>query len=138
LLYGQLRKLRVYRKLKYLTTVGLCGTRQAIREQLESLGYSGTINTAYIEPFNLTLRQMVAPLTRKTWSLAQSPEQLMRHVEGARAYYHFARIHTSLTQGPDVPKGQRERTPAMAASLTDHRWRVLDLLTIPLMADPIA
>jgi len=73
LLYGQLKKFRVYRKLKYVVTVGLCGTRQALRDRLQSLGYSGTINTAYIERFNLTLRQMVAPLTRKTWSLAQSP-----------------------------------------------------------------
>ncbi len=138
LLYGQLKKFRVYRKLKYVVTAGLCGTRQMIRERLQSLGYSGTINTAYIERFNLTLRQMVAPLTRKTWSLAQSPEHLMRHVEWARAYYHFARVHSSLTLGTDIPKAQRERTPAMAAGLTDHRWRVLDLLSTPLVADACA
>lgn len=135
LLYGQLKKFRVYRKLKYVVTAGLCGTRQAIRERLQSLGYSGTINTAYIERFNLTLRQMVAPLTRKTWSLAQSPDHLMRHVEWARAYYHFARVHSSLTLGTAVPKAQRERTPAMAAGLTNHRWRVLELLSTPLVAD---
>ena len=138
LLYGQLKKFRVYRKLKYVVTVGLCGTRQAIRDRLQRLGYSGTINTAYIERFNLTLRQMVAPLARKTWSLAQSPEHLMRHVEWARAYYHFSRVHASLTMGTDIPKAQRERTPAMAAGLTDHRWRVLELLSTPLVADTCA
>jgi IS1 family transposase len=138
LLYGQLKTFRVYRKLQYVVTVGLCGTRQALRDRLQSRGYSGPINTAYIERFNLTLRQMVAPLPRKTWSLAQSPEHLMRHVEWARAYYHFSRVHSSLTLGTEVPTAQRERTPAMAAGLTDHRWRVLDLLSTPLVAAPCA
>jgi hypothetical protein len=118
--------------------VGLCGTRQASRDRLQSLGYSGTSNTAYIERFNLALRQMVAPLARKTRSLAQSPDHLIRHVEWARAYYHFARVRSSLALGPEVSKAQRERTPAMAAGLTDHRWRVLDLLTIHLVADACA
>jgi hypothetical protein len=86
----------------------------------------------------LTLRQMVAPLTRKTWSLPQSPEHLVRHVEWARAYYHFSRVHSSLTVGTAIPKAQRERTPAMAAGLTDHRWRVLELLSTPLVADTCA
>jgi IS1 family transposase len=138
LLYGQLKKFRVYRKLQYVVTVGLWGTPQMIREHLQSLGYSGTINTAYIERFNLTLRQMVAPLIRKTWSLAQSPEHLIRQVEWARAYYHFSRVHSSLALGPNVPRAQRERTPAMAAELTDHRWRVLDLLSTLLVADTCA
>jgi IS1 family transposase len=107
LLYGQLKKFRVYHKLKYAISVGLCGTRQAIRDRLQRLGYSGTINTAYIERFNLTLRQMVAPLARKTWSLAQSPDHLMRHVEWARAYYHFSRVHSSLTESHPMASGKR-------------------------------
>jgi IS1 family transposase/transposase-like protein len=111
LLYGQLKKFRVDRKLKYVVKVGWCGTRQVIRERLQGLGYAGTINTAYIERFNLTLRQMVAPLTRKTWSLAQSPEHLMRHVEWARAYYHFSRVHSSLSLDRTSPKHSGNARP---------------------------
>jgi len=47
-------------------------------------------------------------------------------------------IRTLLTLRPKVPKAQRERTPAMAAGLTDHRWRVLELLSTPLVADTCA
>ena len=61
LLYGQLKKFRVYRNLKYVVTVGLCGTRQMIRDRLQSRGYSGTINTAYIERFNLPYARWLRP-----------------------------------------------------------------------------
>jgi len=55
----------------------------------------------------------------------------MRDVEWSRADYHLARVHFSLAPGAQVPKAQRERTLAMAAGLTDHQWRVLELLSSP-------
>ena len=131
--YGQLKKQKRGRKLSVQTQV-LCGSGQELREALEEMAFSGLINTSFIERFNLTFRQMVASLSRKTWSLAQSHEKLLLHLEWSRAYYHFVRCHQSLSLGQHLPRQQRERTPAMAAGLTDHRWRTLDILKMPLVA----
>jgi len=59
----------------------------------------------------------------------------MQRLEWSRVYYHFVRIHSSLSLGWDLPKELRERTPAMAAGLTDRRWRTLDILRLPLVAE---
>ena len=60
-------------------------------------GPTGTIQTAFIERLNLTIRRPIAGLARRTWGLAQSPTELRLHLEWWRAYYHFTRLYTSLT-----------------------------------------
>ncbi len=96
LLYGQLLKRKRSRKLAYAITRMLWGKRKALIVKLKSVGLSGLIQTAFIERANLTLRQAVAPLRRKTWSLAQSDHALLMHVEWWRLYYHLVRGHVSL------------------------------------------
>ena len=67
------------------------------------------------------------------------------HVEWWRAYYHFARPHMSLRvalaqpieRSGRQPQRYRQRTPAMAAGLTQHRWTVQELLAIPLLPEPV-
>jgi IS1 family transposase len=46
LLYGQLHKIRQGRKLKHAITEVVCGTRDAFRQGLQALGFSGRVNTA--------------------------------------------------------------------------------------------
>ena len=52
--------------------------------------------------------------------------------------YNFCRVHASLRQPAPTgaPLKWHERTPVMAAGLTDHRWTMLELLhdQIPLSA----
>jgi hypothetical protein len=101
------------------------GTRRALRAALRDLGWSGTSQTALVERLNLTARQSVAALTRRTWATAQTATGLHRQVAWWRAYYHFSRPHRSLR------RDGRARTPAMAAGLTAHRWTVRELLGYP-------
>jgi hypothetical protein len=117
--------------LKTLYTVALCGTGTELRAALQVLGLSGRIMTALVERFNLTLRELVAPLSRRTWSLACSQTSLGWHIEWLRAYYHFARPHESLRLPTAHRQRYRSRTPAMAAGLTHRRWRVSELLLMP-------
>ncbi|MBI4579673.1 MAG: hypothetical protein HY718_08230 [Planctomycetes bacterium] len=43
--------------------------------------------------------------------------------------YNVCRWHDSLRVAhPDGPRRWQERTPAMAAGLTDHRWSMAELL----------
>jgi len=145
LLYGQIKKHYRRRRLVRVTQVLRCGTRAAFKTALQTLGLSGRLNTAFVERVNLTLRQSVAALVRRTWSTMQDAPQLFLHGDWWRAYYHFVRTHESLrvlvAQPVDrgdkrLPQRYRQRTPAMAAGLTGKRWTVQELLALPLPPAP--
>ena len=125
LLYGQLHKRYQRRHLVRIKYQMCIGTRRALRSALLRLGWSGKLQTAFVERVNLTARQSVAALTRRTWATAQTAAGLQRQVAWWRAYYHFSRPHSSFRQHG------RARTPAMAAGLTAHRWTVRELLGYP-------
>ena len=141
LIYGQVKKTYRRRKVIRVTRVMRCGTLVDLRVELTALGLSGRLNTAFVERVNLTIRQGVAALARRTWATAQAAPALLAHVEWWRGYYHFVRPHTSLRMplaepiergGRRQPQRYRQRTPAMAGGLTSRRWSVRDLLLFPL------
>jgi len=61
--------------------VKLCGSLQALATRLKAAGLSGRLNTAFVERLNLTLRQGIALLTRRTWSVAQQAGELALQVQ---------------------------------------------------------
>src|SRR5713101_8221687 len=131
LVYGQLVKQKHQGKLLTLSTRVVVGT-----ERLTHLGLR--ISTALVERINLTLRQALAPLARKTSSFCKDRERMRQRVAFFQAFYNVARPHMSLRQplplherthhGAIRPRW-REHTPAMAAGLTDHVWTFRELLT---------
>ena len=123
LLFGMLYKIKVRRKLKDLYSRIRCGTRKLWRARTMALGFSGHVQTAFVERANLTLRELVAPLSRRTWSLARSQASLLLALHWGLCYYHFIRPHHSLRLSL-----VHARTPAMAARLTDHVWSVEQVL----------
>jgi IS1 family transposase len=100
------------------------GKEQDINNILENSPVSQTINTSFVERNNLTLRQHSRRLTRKTNGFSKVLRNLEAQVILVMAYYNFVRSHGSLKI-----KGKGERTPAMAAKLTDHKWSMSELLT---------
>jgi Integrase core domain len=117
------------------------GTEDALKVTLQGLGFSGRLNTAFIERVNLTVRHGIAALARRTWATAKPAPQLLAHLEWWRAYYHFVRPHQSLRVRLVQPRerggrllAQRDlqRTPAMAAGKTARRWTAREVLTCPL------
>ena len=140
-LYAQLKKIHRRRRLVRVERHMLCGELEYLKDGLQALELSGKINTAFIERLNLTLRQGVSFLTRRTWGMAQSTPELEVSLDWWRAYYHFVRYHESLRvklshpqarKGRQTPRRYRRRTPAMAAGFTPHRWTVFELLSFPL------
>jgi IS1 family transposase len=131
LVYGQLVKQKQQGKLLTLSTRVILGA-----ERLTQLGF--TISTALVERVNLTLRQALAPLARKTSSFCKDRERLRQRVVFFQAFYNMARPHMSLQQplarheqrhhGAIRPRW-RQQTPAMAAGVTDHVWTFRELLT---------
>jgi len=75
---------------------------------------SAHANTAYIERLNLTIRQSVAYLRRRSPTHARCERRLHRQLELARCHYNFIRRHTGLRFGREF------RTPAMVAGLRDR------------------
>jgi IS1 family transposase len=138
LLYGQLVKRRNKRKLDgqpFTFTRMMWGRYASLFHRLRKVGLSGTIQTAFIERLNLTIRQGIAALSRRTWSKARSNEMLYLHVQWWRSYYHFSREHETLRVPiPGLRRRYRPRSPAMAAGITDRLWSVGDILHLPIIA----
>ncbi len=141
LIYGQVKKCYRRRKLVRVTHVMRLGTEDALKVALRGLGFSGRLNTAFIERVNLTVRHGVAALARRTWATAQQTSHLLEHLEWWRAYYHFVRPHEALRVRLVQPRERggrllaqryRQRTPAMAAGRTHRRWTACEVLSCPL------
>ena len=137
--YAQMKKHRVWRKLKRIEIRVLCGEWEAIKERLVSMGLRATIQTSFVERVNLTLRQSVAGLARRTWSQNMMVSELAVHLSWYQAYYHFCRGHQSLkteytvtNKAGALVQRYRKRTPAMAARWTRHHWSVAELILYPL------
>ncbi len=80
-LYGQLFKRKQRDRLTFTITRMLWGSRKVLYRILTDHGFNSTIETAFIERVNLTIRRGVAPLMRKIWALTQSPEHLLLHTQ---------------------------------------------------------
>ncbi len=133
--YAQVVKRRVGGRVVEVTQRVVFGSAEAIAGVLGQAGQR--INTAFVERLNLTLRQHLSMLGRKVLSFAKTPEGLGQQLSLGRAYYNFCLPHLSLrlllprplpTKGSGSPKRWQERTPAMAAGLTDHVWSVPEWL----------
>jgi IS1 family transposase len=131
LIYGQVKKSYRQRKLVRVRHVMRLGAQADLTVVLQHLGFSGRLNTAFIERVNLTVHHGVAALARRTWATSHQAPQFLAHLEWWRAYSHFVRPHQSLRVallqprergGKRLAQRYRKRTPAMAAGRTTRRW----------------
>jgi hypothetical protein len=81
------------------------------------------INTSYIERLNATFRARLGTLVRRTRAGAHKQCTLEWGMWLVGSCYNLLWAHRSLGG---------ERTPAMAAGLTDHRWTMEELLAFPI------
>ena len=113
-------------------------TRQIVRGSAEFVGQQLTssqggilINTAFIERLNATFRQRLALLARRTRHAARRVQTLHAAMFLLGTTYNFCTVHFALRlpnfDEPTLPRWQ-QRTPAMAAGLTDHVWSIHELL----------
>ena len=99
----------------------LIGAAWRFEEALFDSEDSVTLNTSFIERLNLTIRQGVAYLGRRTICHARSRERLDDQLELLRCHYNFLRPHRSLKFGTEI------RTPAMQAGLMTRRLTFRDV-----------
>ena len=82
------------------------------------------ISTSYVERNNLTMRMSIRRLTRLTNAFSKRAENLRAAVALHFGHYNFVRTHRTLTK----QNGGLHTTPAMAAGVADHPWKLGDLL----------
>lgn len=107
------------------------GSVEAVAFVLEKTGCT-KINTSFIERLNATFRGRLATLVRRGRAIAHTDSRLLEqgmYLTGCT--YNFCYFHDSLRVVAPVGGSRKwvERTPAMAAGLTDHRWTMKELLS---------
>lgn len=135
LLYAQVIKTVRRRRLVRVSHRVVFGTLEAINQVLAPQGWQ--INTAFVERINLSLRQHVAAIGRRTSMLCKGEDGLRQQLMLSQAYYNFCLPHASLrqalvqpvpTNGTGSTQQWRPCPPAMAADLTDHVWTLREVL----------
>jgi hypothetical protein len=128
LLYAQVDKRREQGRVVEVRRRIIFGARDIITEVLGGQ----QINTAYVERDNLTSCQSIGRLVRKTLSHSKKSYFLRCHLALEDAVFNFVRPHQALRIAVPQPTPGRkwqQRTPAMAAELTDHIWSLEELLS---------
>jgi transposase-like protein len=138
LLIGQVVKRYAQRHVVSVSQRVVRGTAQAISAVLAATGTGVGIHTSYIERLNATFRSHLVPLARRGRASAHTPATLEAGMWLVGCSYNWCWPHASLRQLAPIGSGRKwcERTPAMAAGLTDHPWTLRDLLhdRVPLPA----
>ena len=128
----QVIKKRKGRKLESVRIKIIYGDPKEVKDKLGC-------HTAYIERTNLTSRTMNGRLVRKTLSFSKELRFLKAASVLEDALSNFTRPLKTLRVELAYPSQHarwQQRTPAMAARLTDHIWTVKELLTVVLVPRP--
>ena len=135
LLYAQVVKTLRRRRLVEVKHHVVFGTTTAVEQVLAACGWQ--INTAFVERLNLSLRQRVAALGRRSATPCKSEDGLGQQLVLCQVYHNFVLPHASVrralaesvpTNGSGSAKVWQPCTPAMAAGLTDHVWSLREVL----------
>jgi transposase-like protein len=115
------------------------GRAEMVERLLATSQGCGMINTAFIERLNATFRQRLACLVRRGRGLARQIETLEAGMYLVGCVYNFCTHHKSLRLKLWITERRIhwvQRTPAVAAGLTDHRWSIEELLMFKLPISP--
>jgi len=115
------------------------GTEATVATALAASHGGSTITTASIERLNATLRERLAPLARRRRTPAHGAPLVESGLHLLRLSYNWCWVHESLRLRA-IGTGRRwvERTPAMAAGLTDRPYSLDALLQTPVPPVPLA
>jgi IS1 transposase len=128
--YATVHKTRQNNRVVKVEQRVIFGTLAAVAAALAVSAVSEKVNTVFVERHNGTDRNRNARKARKTYCFSKDWE-----VHEAVSYftlysYNFCWPVRSLRQKVDK-KRYRQRTPAMAAGLTDHVWSLGEWLRYP-------
>lgn len=89
------------------------------KEQVIGAPALSDLSTSFVERFNLTMRMGNRRFTRLTNGFSKKFDNHCHMIALSIVHYNFCRVHRTL-----------KKTPAMAAGITDHVWKIGDLLSL--------
>ncbi len=130
-LLAQVVKSHKGRRLAEVTRRVAVGTEEAVARVIAATRGGARINTSYIERLNATFRAHLAPLARRGRAIAHGPALVESGMWLVGCAYNVCWAHESLRLRAIGGWKWQERTPAMAAGLTDHVWTLEEVLRYP-------
>jgi len=129
LIYTRVVKTRLNHRVVGVGTEVVFGEKNAAMQAIAHSPVSSHINTAFIERNNLTIRERNRRLTRKTLGFSKKKKLLVSSLNIYFGIYHFIKTHKGLRIRVDQKERKWvQRTPMMAAGITDHVWTLSELI----------
>ena len=128
--YATVHKTRVKGRVTKVEPRVIFGTELAVKEALEKSQVSRSINTAFIERQNGTDRNRNGRKARKTYCFSKDWDIHEAVTYFTMYCYNFCWMVRTLSQR-NADGHWQDRTPAMAAGLTDHVWSLAEWLKFP-------
>ena len=125
--YAVVHKTREKGKMIKVEKKIIFGSQESVEACLKR-SVSKTINTSYIERFNLTLRQNDAHLQRKTLKFSKNISYFEAKLNIVIMHYNFIKPHWSLCKSMKNPI-----TPAMKANILSNKWSINDACSYPIL-----
>ncbi len=129
LIYTRVVKTRVGRRVVGVDTGIVFGEKDAAMKSIALSLVSSHINIAFIERNNLTIRERNRRLTRKTLGFSKRKKLFISSLNIYFGIYNLVKTHEGLRIQIEQ-KGRKwmQRTPMMAAGITDHVWTLSELI----------
>jgi hypothetical protein len=131
--YAKVLKEREGGRVVAVTQEVVLGSEEQAEEVLAESASSQTINTSFVERWFGTQRHFNARKRRKSYTFSKERSYHEACTWLVVVWYNFGWCVRTLRQKVQaVPPRYHQRTPAMAAGLTDHPWSMEELLHVPL------
>ena len=118
--YGQSIEQGPSRKYSPMVCTGAVKVRMIGKPDME------LVSTSYVERANLSMRMGMRRFTRLTNGFSKKSENHAHAVSLYFMFYNFCRTHATLTKEANGV----HTSPAMAAGLTNHVWKVEEILAM--------
>lgn len=129
LTYATVHKVRENNRVVDVSTRVVFGTLAAVALALLASAVSRAVNTCFVERHNGTDRNRCSRKVRKGYTFSKDWE--VHRAATAFSYFSYNFCWPVRTLRVKVDGRWRERTPAMAAGLTDHVWPLSEWLAYP-------
>jgi hypothetical protein len=131
--YARVHKERKGGRVVEVTGEVILGSAEQAQEVVWEAGAAQTINTSFIERWFGTQRQFNARKRRKSYTFSKELSYHEACTWLVVLWYNFGWcVRTLREKLRRRPPRYRQRTPAMAAGLSDHVWSMEELLRHPL------
>jgi len=130
--YATVHKEKEGGRVVQVTPEVVLGSESGVAQALAESGTSQTVNTSFAERYHGTQRQFNARKKRKAYTFSKELGLHRACTWLVVLWYNFGWcVRTLRQQIQEAPPRYRQRTPAMAAGLTDHAWTMAELLHYP-------